>query len=639
MRRIFVFMTCAVFELQTFGQATVHKVEVKRAFVFDPVQAQESFNPSLEPDEVKHNPMFEKEELIKLKLEQSKRFPRKVAAKSAMRQGAEDLITLRSFSVDKKSTSGNMVPHEGGGPMDNHMAISDGGKILLGWNTRFYGYDLDPDTSLLYTSKYNNTWSFSKFGSKFGVSTSDPFDPKVRYDPIRDRFILTFCSGRGPANSKLVVGFSSTNNPADPWYAYAIPGNPRDTTHWSDYPAITLTENEMFYTINLVEQGVSWQKGFRGSLIWQINLDAGFRGDSVLKMQYWDDIKYGGKYIRNLCPVKGALGPLGPNMYFLSNRNMDALNDSIFLVEITDTIGASSTELKVSFGRTDQAYGMPPFARQASSDLEEDSTYGLQTNDSRWLGAFLAGNTIQFVGNTIDTSTGNAAIYHGFVENVTTSPTYRGGIVGDQNWDLGYPNIAFTGTEVSEMQCIIGFDYTSPQDNPGIGAVYFNNDEQYSEFAVVKAAEGMVDMISGKYERWGDYFGLQRKFNEPGVVWANGMYGGPTNRSRTWVAELASPDASLIGVEKLNSDPMEMISYPNPTNDQFTLDFKMEDERVISVQLFGLDGKLIHDFGQTKSHQGKNRFSFSTSPLRLGQYVVKVFAGNKVLATKKLTKM
>ena len=45
--------------------------------------------------------------------------------------------------------------------------------------------------------------------------------------------------------------------------------------------------------------------GFNGSTIWQINKESGFSGDS-LQSYLWHDIKYDGKFIRNLHPVNGA---------------------------------------------------------------------------------------------------------------------------------------------------------------------------------------------------------------------------------------------------------------------------------------------------------------------------------------------
>ena len=107
--------------------------------------------------------------------------------------------------------------------------------------------------------------SFTAFSSQFPGTTR--FDPKTLYDPIEDRFILVFLIDNFSNSSLIVVGFSTTNDPSDPWNLYALPGNPFNDTTWTDYPAIAVTKDELFTTGNQIKEGVSWQVGFRGSLI------------------------------------------------------------------------------------------------------------------------------------------------------------------------------------------------------------------------------------------------------------------------------------------------------------------------------------------------------------------------------------
>ena len=61
----------------------------------------------------------------------------------------------------------------------------------------------------------------------------------------------------------------SSNNPLDEWNVYMLTGDVLGTDHWTDYPAISLTNDELFITGNLLQHNVSWQEGFYQSLIWQ----------------------------------------------------------------------------------------------------------------------------------------------------------------------------------------------------------------------------------------------------------------------------------------------------------------------------------------------------------------------------------
>ncbi len=461
-------------------------------------------------------------------------------------------VKLRSFNLVGPYIPAldSSLPITGGTPLDNTMAISNGDKLITSFNSKIYAHDLVGDTALF--KIFNaNTISFSLFASRDSTPTISPFDPKLLYDPYHDRFILTFLSGRDKTDSKIIVAFSSSNNPADPWYVYSLPGNPRNTTDWTDYPAMAITKQDLFLTINLILDGVSWQSGFDGSIVWQMPLAEGYKGVNALTSVLWDDIKFNNKYIRNLHPVQAAMDPQGPDLFFLSNRNFSPLNDTIFLVHITDSIGSSNASLDIKMAKLDVAYGLPPNGIQADTDLN-DPTTGLQTNDARWLGAFLNDGKIQFVGNTIDTNIGRSAIYHGWIENVYSSePTYKGEIISDPSLDLAYPNIAFTGKEACEWQSIIAFDHTSITDYAGTSAVYFSNDKKHSDILRLKPGHNYVDnfLDGGKEERWGDYFGMQRKFNEPGKAWTAGFYGLPTKKSSIHVAELFSSDTSQL---KLN---------------------------------------------------------------------------------------
>ena len=95
-------------------------------------------------------------------------------------------------------------------------------------------------------------------------------------------------------------------------------------------------------------------------------------------------------------------------MFFLSNRNFDVINDTLFIARmINDDVTVTPVIL-------DTPYGVPPNARQLDTDINNPES-GLQTNDARVLGGILFEDEIQFVANTNDPQTGFSAIYHGHV--------------------------------------------------------------------------------------------------------------------------------------------------------------------------------------------------------------------------------
>ncbi|MBL4654363.1 MAG: T9SS type A sorting domain-containing protein, partial [Bacteroidia bacterium] len=378
----------------------------------------------------------------------------------------------------------------------------------------------------------------------------------------------------------------------------------------------------------------------------------------------------------------------GPNIYSLSNRNFDIANDSIFIVEITDTINASSSEIKIQVVISDTKYGVPPFARQAN-DHEFD------TNDSRILGGFLENDQIQFVSNTLSPDIGFAAVYHGIIDDVSSNSQLTSYIITDDTLDFGYPNISYTGKQDCDHESIITFNHSSPTNFAGFSAVHYGNNDIHSE--VLKIIEGLsyVDRHSGDsgqvYERWGDYSGTQRKYNEPGKIWTTGYYANDQNENGTWVAELQSPDSTIMAIStidtidlsqnglchgyavakikdgnppysykwndaasQLDSIALELCDgsyavtvtdsyncklageieikhpqkeasiFPNPSSNFITMNFELDQDTKIDIMVYDKRGRLVKTFSEASAKKGENLFSFNTEQLSRGLYIVKI---------------
>ena len=415
------------------------------------------------------------------------------------------------------------------------------------------------------------------------------------------------------------------------------------------------------------------------------------RGADSIRNKLFSDIRFNGAYTRNLHPVRGTASNTD-RQFFLSNRNFDVTNDTIFLLEVTGTLDNSTLDVKM--GKTAPSYGVPPNGRQADTDLN-NPTKGLQTNDARVLGAITNGDWIQFVSTTMDTSSGFAAIYHGTISDPgTAEQKITGHIIGDTVRDYGYPNIAFTGNEACDIETIIGFNYTSPTDFAGVAAVYYGNDGSYSDVVTLKQGLNYTDAHSDSYERWGDYFGIQPKFDEPGKVWTAGYYGLTNRQNGTWFNELISPDDSELsatgsatgdlifckgqfeltpqggtppyqfsfdGVNFSENSILEDIcdgdtitytlidsrgcilsdtilnariagnataTFPNPFSSNIVTQFDVNTDKIVSAYIYDTNGKLVSKILERRAVAGLNQLVFDLSPLKAGIYVLKVVAGD-----------
>lgn len=501
-------------------------------------------------------------------------------------------------------------------PNDNDVAISNDGAVVSVTNTTAYFMDS--------MGNVNQVFGLGGLVDTLGISAGK-FDPKVQYDPIEDRFVMCFLGGFSSTDTYIFLAFSSTNDPLDLWNVYFLPGNPLNNDTWTDYPMIALTEDEVFVTINLLRQGEPWQTGFSETLIWQMGKAEGYAGNP-LDVGFWDNVDFGGKPIRNLRPVQGGSTLAGPDLWLLSNRNFAETNDTIFMVHVTGLHDDPGTTVEIDFIRAETAYGAPPVARQPSN-------HTFDTNDGRILGAFIEGERIQFVANTVVPTTGLAGVYHGIIENIGSTPSLMGTVLGDismDSVDFGYPNISFTGTDPSEIQSMISFEYSGPGTRPSFGAVYHNYNA-YSDLVTIKEGETRVDILGGVYERWGDYTGSQRVYDRPGTVWVSGNWGknvaqpGPDCRcNATWVAELRNTETGIsVGLQEEILSPSLKV-FPNPAQDFFQVDFEMPETANVTVRIYNQHGQLIKEIWRGRAKTGGNRFSFSTAPLAAGFYVLRV---------------
>lgn len=517
-------------------------------------------------------------------------------------------------------------------PNDNTMAISNDGIVISSINTNIIFYDIKNDSLL-------KTVSLSQFSDTLTTVSQHQYDPKAIYDFEEDRFILVYLAGSGSdATTDIIVAFSATSDPLGDWNFYHLPGNAVNDTSWSDYPAISINDQELIITINLLEYGGSWQTSFKQSVVWQVDKFAGYKGDS-LNTKLYHDIKYEGKNIRNIHPARGGDQYYGPEVYLLSNLNFAAETDTFFLMKITDRLTNPSSKIEVNLMRADVNYGMPPNATQPS-------TKRLSTNDARVLGAFYQNGEIQFVGNSVHlvgsgTPTRYAGFYHGLIKTPETTPQLHLEIYQDPSkptMEYGYPNISYCGTNAKSQHSIITVNYSSTDTFPSFGAVFFEKDSVFSGLKNLKSGNSDIYILFSS-QRWGDYSGSQPKYNEPGKVWASGTFGKliPGKRTYgTWISELASP----VEDAPINVIPQDFSAkaYPNPPQDhQIKIEFDLPQTEVIQVEVMDMIGRRIALLYDAQAKAGKNILNFSTIPLNQGLYIVRIRSGNDVLYSQKIT--
>ncbi|MEO5906907.1 MAG: T9SS type A sorting domain-containing protein [Saprospiraceae bacterium] len=507
-----------------------------------------------------------------------------------------------------------------GTPLDNHLAVNEAEQIVSTINTHM----LVVNNVGFWEGSYNLAEFYETVGT-----TNRFFDPRIIYDPQADRFIMVLINGFVCDDSQIVLAFSETNNPKGDWNLYALDGCLNDDNTFADYPMIAITDTELFLTYNAVHSDSSWQTGFYGTQIHQINKQNGYDGVS-LNRRVWTDISFGGRLLRNIMPVRNADENLPTDLYFLSNRNFDLSNDTIFFLHLTGQQDDPNAELQIEYRVLDQPYGVPPFAVQTRDSLD--------TNDARVLDGFELNGQIQWVGNTMDFNTGRSGVFHGTLQTVDPSQTASGTIIGHPSDYLGYPGLAWTGSNPNEQDAIIVMSHASKTRNPGASAIYSNGLGEYSEFLTVKEGQRAIDMLTGKVERWGDYVGIQRLYHQPGSLWVSMSYGKTSYNNEAWIAKLARQEESTSITDV--KDNVEINTYPNPTDDYVQIDIDNPDGGNYTVMLMDLSGKVIQTlYDGPANYPGKASINFSTHQLASGQYIIQVKIDGKDAVAKEIVKL
>ncbi|MDP6909309.1 MAG: T9SS type A sorting domain-containing protein, partial [Flavobacteriales bacterium] len=506
-------------------------------------------------------------------------------------------------------------------PNDNDIAISNDSMIVSVTNSRVHVYNSVTEELIRYRSLGNLAIPLSISGNKF--------DPKVVYDPVSDRFVIVYLNGFTWGTSWIIVGFSQTNDPSGDWNMYKIYGNPLGNETWSDYPVIGISQNDLFIGVNTFTNGSVNNSGFTESCLWQVGLSEGYTGNELIT-NYYSDILPGTNKIFNITPIGGGIEPYGPNMYFLSNRTSDEMNDTLFLLEVTGPVTDQNTELTIKTLQADQPYVLPIPARQANG-------HWFDTNDNRVLGGYYHNGSIQYVQSCTDTLTGTTAVYHGTITNPTqTEPLASSRIISEPDLNYGYPNISCSGLTETDEQAIITFNHSSESVYAGFSAIYLTGAMEASDRVLIKAGLSLVNVLSDSIERWGDYSGSQPVYDELGTIWAAGSFGNGSNGHGTWLSKLSTPDMSA-DVEDI-SDEIHTNFYPNPFTERLTIEFELETATFMRLELYDMQGRLVRLLLEDRIKAGKNRLSFNDEFLNSGTYLLKGSSDKETVIIQKLLK-
>jgi hypothetical protein len=151
---------------------------------------------------------------------------------------------------------------------------------------------------------------------------------------------------------------------------------------------------------------------------------------------------------------------------------------------------------------------------------------------------------------------------------------------------------------------------------------------------IVKKGETIISMLGDTVERWGDYTGIQRKYNEPGYVWLNGSL-GKQNVNLTWVSRVRNTDP-ISGIRETAAGISSTKLYPNPAHEYVQVDFQLEQGMILEFDLMSMNGQRVTTFLRDKGKAGLCRFSFRTDDIPNGNYILNIRNGQQIIHSSKI---
>lgn len=524
---------------------------------------------------------------------------------------------INQKSVENENSSLSITPvvgtnflgntNNGMSPMDNSIAVSANWIVSVA-NTTIEFDDLSGNNTY-----YNDIPTFFN-----DPGISNVCDPVVIYDSGADRFIFFAqeCAGNS-SNSYLLIAFSKSNNPNSGWWTYKLTGNPINNNKWFDYPKLAVSNNELYITGNLFSNNPGGT--FDQAILYQIQKNNGYSGASI-SWQYWSNIP-GTPF--TLLPVSwGQSGNYGPGCYLVAS--IPGGGSSVKLYDLTDDMTATNEQLNY--------YSVPTSAYSPAGDASQQGTSCLLDNgDCRTLSGFYLNGKIHFVFHSDIGSGWNGINYNRLDVSSKTNQRSTFGSVG--NSDYSYPTVVSYATNPTDASVMIGFGRSSSSMFPEIRAVNCDNGMNWSNSTLIKGSSNYISYTSSTKERWGDYTGSSRMHNSTNPsVWINGMFGNSANTWDTWIAEIHDNE---VGIKETNNKNTGKV-YPNPIVENFVLEFTLENQTVLNIEITDVTGKIVKTLYEGKAHAGVNTFSFNKANLAAGTYFLTIRDESKLYKNEKI---
>lgn len=218
----------------------------------------------------------------------------------------------------------------------------------------------------------------------------DAFDPKVVYDPFRDRFIFVSMANAERPDSALLVAVSETGDPTGNWSSVLVPLGPgQQGTVWLDYPSLGFSADKVTVQVNVYTLAGN---RFAGSNIYVWDKDQLFADADTAAVRLFHFPDQGGTQVPAITSEPGQR-----DQFLVSRWSPNSDGSGTYAVYVlTGSVAAGNVALnRVGFIQT-AGVNWDAFSPAGDFAPQRGTTRRIDTGDDRILSAVFRNGSLWF---------------------------------------------------------------------------------------------------------------------------------------------------------------------------------------------------------------------------------------------------
>lgn len=546
-----------------------------------------------------------------------------------------DYINPGAMPVQADNIMGPSIYSKGyAGPNQNGWYPADAdiaagpSNIIVVTNEQFHIYGRSANLPLLTSNSLQN------FFNRTGKSV---FDPKVAYDPWKNRWIILALE-QDALFSYYWLAVSQTSDPTGSWWKYQFSAHidgSTTTQNWADYPglgfsaygSLSTDSSAIFITSNMYNQSGNFQYAkvrclkaqqvYNGQSagwwdFWGMTDANSGKSFTVKPACQWWSTSFGSEYLIN---------SYGGSSNYLSVWRID---HPLWWVTGGPSITLQST-INLSI-----PYSVPTSTKQPGN-VKVDAfdcrtqdvimTRGLNTSSVAKLYIYAALPS-KYVWNVNDTN----SIINYYKLNVTDNTAEVEYNFGNSGYWWTFPKVApvYKSPYVGDTVFISAVLGGATLYNEAV-AISYSRNGALSSYVVIQAGG------TGHYGnfRFGDYSGAAIDPLQNGNVWVNAM----RNQSSVWGTGIGyvsnNPISAITPIDEVIPKSFALgQNYPNPFNPSTVISFSVNKLTNVTLKIYNSLGMEVETLVDSKLAAGNYKVDFNGGKLSSGIYFYKLSADN-----------